>query len=207
MPSKFVVRNLQGNSYYHVYNRGAENRDIFLDFQDYETFLFYLFIYTAAPDQVRKKYPNLPPRLMAKNLFGEIYLIAYCLMPNHFHLLLKQKSAASMPKLLKQVINGYITYWGKKYKKSGRIFHGRYQSMKIQSEYLLIQMMRFVHLNPSVARLVAKPQEYPWSSYITYIKTKEFINRFASVAEWEKFHLDKREYELNLPKIAHLTID
>ena len=128
-------------------------------------------------------------------------------MPNHFHILLKQESSNAMPKFMKQITNGYITYFNKKYKKTGRVFHGKYKSIKIESEYLLIQMTRFVHLNPSIARLVSNPQDYPWSSYITYLKTNEFINRFGSIEEWQKFHLDRNGYEQNLAKIAHLTID
>jgi putative transposase len=207
MPSRYVVRNLRENSYYHVYNRGVDNRNIFQDREDYETFLYYLYIYTASPGTVQQKYPKLPPRLTAKNLFGETYLIAYCLLPNHFHLLLKQKSSGAMPRLLKQVINGYVTYFNKKYKKSGAIFQGRYKSMRIESEYLLVQMVRFVHLNPSIAGLTKNLNEYYWSSYVNKELTQGIINRFKNVEEWEKFHLDSVSYESNFNKIKNLTID
>src|SRR3989344_8362013 len=98
MPSKYVVRNLRENTYYHVYNVGIGGSDIFLDDQDYETFLYYLYIYTAPPDAVAARYPDLPPRLAAKNLSQDIIVVAYCLMPNHFHLLLRQKAPGTMPR-------------------------------------------------------------------------------------------------------------
>ncbi|MDO8503803.1 MAG: transposase [bacterium] len=206
MPSKYVVRNLRGNSYYHVYNRGVENRDIFLDRQDYETFLFYLYIYTAVPEEIQVKYPNLPPRLKIKNLSGDINLAAYCLMPNHFHLLVKQGSTNSMPRLLKQITNGYTTYFNSKYQRKGKLMHGRYKSVPIESEYLFVQMVRFIHLNPSIAGLCRDPGDYSWSSYKNPLHTNELMNRFGSTEEWEKFHLDQNSYQSNLPKIRDLTI-
>ncbi len=208
MPSKYMLRDLRGNSYYHAYNQGLESRDIFKDEQDYKVFLFYLYIYTVPLEAVLAKYPDLPPRLQAKNLSRDVNLVAYCLMPNHFHLLLKQESSASMPRLLKQVTNGYTTYFNSKYQRmGGRLMHGRYKSALIESEYLLVQMVRFVHLNPSSTGLCANPGDYSWSSYKNPLHVNELMDRFGSLEEWEKFHLDKESYERNLEKIANLFID
>jgi putative transposase len=207
MPSRFVVRNLQGNSYYHVYNSGSAKDNIFVDEADYKTFLYYLFIYSAPREAVIKKYPRLPTRLKAKNMSNDIFLISYCLLPNHFHLLLKQKPEDAMPKFMKQVINGYLTYFNKKYKKSGTIFRGRYKSVRIESEYLLVQMIRFVHLNPSIHSLCQDIKDYSWSSFTNPLWGSGIINRFKSVEEWENFHDDKKSYELNFNKIKDLTID
>jgi putative transposase len=201
MPSRFIVRNLQGNSYYHVYNSGSPKDNIFIDETDYRTFLYYLFIYSAPLELVLEKYPKLPARLKAKNMSKDIFLISYCLMPDHFHLLLKQTPPDAMPKFMKQVINGYLTYFSKKYKKQGSIFQGRYKSVRIESEYLLIQMIRFVHLNPS------EFQTYPWSSFTNPLGGAGITNRFKSVEEWKNFHNDKKSYEANFDKIKDLTID
>src|SRR3989344_2939187 len=205
MPSRFVVRNLRKNSYYHAYNIGVENRNIFLDRQDYKTFLYYLFIYISPLETVKARYPDLPPRLALKNLSTEIIMVAYCLMPNHFHLLLKQKTIEAISKLMKQVSNGYTTYFNVKYKRVGSLLRGRYKSILVESDYLLVQMTRFVHLNPLVAGLVAIPGEYPWSSYVNHIANSGIINQFGSLTEWEKFHLDQNSYEQNLIKIRNLT--
>lgn len=201
-----MIRRLRGNSYYHACNQGVEGKDIFKDEEDHKTFLFYLYIYTVPLEIVLARYPSLPARLRAKNLSSEIRLVAYCLMPNHFHLLLKQESASSMPKLLKQITNGYTTYFNSKYQRTWRLMHGRYKSVLIGSEYLLLQMVRFVHLNPSTAGLCADPGDYIWSSYKNPLHTNELMNRFGSLEEWEKFHLDKDSYQLNLPKIKDLMI-
>lgn len=201
MPSKYVTRNLKGNTYYHIVNSGAEGKDIFIDKEDYETFLYYIYIYTASPDKIKLKYPNLPKRLNIRNLYNDIFVVAFCLLPDHFHLLLKQKSEDAMPRFLKQVINAYITYFNKKYKKKGSVFTGRYKSMVIESEYLLAQMVRFVHLNRSDFK------DYPWSSYVTNDIADGLKSRFGSAEEREKFHLDNESFDQNFIKIKDLTID
>jgi putative transposase len=201
MPSKYVVRDLKGNSYYHIYNSSIEGSGLFLDRDDYQTFLYYLYIYTADPAKLKIKHPNLPRRLLARNLFNDIFMVAYILMPDHFHLLLKQKNPDAMPRLMKQVINAYVTYFNKKYKKRGTIFRGRYKSIRIESEYLLTQMVRFVHLNtPDFIN-------YEWSSYIPNDVADGLKARYSSPEEREKFHLDKASYIENFPKIKDLTID
>lgn len=200
MPAKYIVRNLRGNSYYHTYNRGG-NEAIFLDDDDYKTFLYYLYIYTAPMSEVAARHPELPARLKAKNLGADVRLVAYCLMPDHFHLLLKQQSSDIIPKLLKQMSNAYTTYFNTKYKRKGKLMHGRYKATLIESEYLLVQMVRFVHLNPP------NFGDHLWSSYKHPLQTNELLNRFDSPEEWEKFHLDQNSYQLNLPKIKHLIIE
>lgn len=206
MPLKLVTRHFKENAYYHVYNQGLGNREIFLDKEDYEKFLYYLNIYTLNPSEVAQRYPDLPDRLKNKNLYDEIKLIAFCLMPDHFHLLLKQKSERCLPKLLKQVTNAYTTYFNAKYHHSGAVMKGRYRAVLVESEFLLIQMVRFVHLNPLIAGLHSDPLSYVWSS-INHHDTNELLNYFGSVSEWEKFHLDRVGYESGREKIRSLTID
>ena len=207
MPSRLLVIDLKENSYYHIYNQGREGRKLFIDSDDYLKFLDYLFIYTAAIDKVRLKYPKLPKRLADKNLSGQVYLIAYGLFEDHFHILLKQKSSTAMPALLKQVTNAYVTYYNKKYSKKGSPFAGRYKSVRIESEYILTQMVRFVHLNPSFLEVPRDFKNYQWSSYKNNNLTVGILNRFSSFEEYEKFHLDEKSYKDNFEKIKKLTID
>ena len=118
MPSKYVVRNFTEDSYYHVFNRGVEKRDIFLDDEDYTTLQSYLFKYLQPIEKVAEKYPDTPTRLYGKNLSEEVELVAYCLMPNHFHLLLKQNTKDGISKLLKQLTNAYTLYFNQKNSKT-----------------------------------------------------------------------------------------
>ncbi len=201
MPSKFVVRNLKGNSYYHVYHSGNNGNNIFIDHEDYRTFLKYLYIYTSDPSKSILKYPDTPKRLYLRNLFNQVFIVAFILMPDHFHLILKQKTEKDVPTLLKQMVNAYITYFNKKYNKKGTVFNGRYKSTLIESEYLLTQMVRFVHLNSPDFKT------YEWSSYVTNDIADGLKARFETPEERERFHSDKASFVENFPKIKDLTID
>src|SRR4030043_1464419 len=130
MPSRFIVRNFVENGIYHIYNKSVEEK-LFNDDQDYRVFLFYLFIYTSSPVIVKGKYSDLPLRLESKNLNDEIKILGYCLIPNHFHLLLQQKTRNAIPKLMKQIINGYTLYFNQKSKRIGNLMQGRYKATKI----------------------------------------------------------------------------
>lgn len=207
MPMKFVTRTFKSNAYYHVFNRGMGGREIFLDKEDYETFLYYLEIYTAPVESVAAKFPKLSQRLIRNNLNEEVKLISYVLMPNHFHLILKQKSARALPRLLKQVSNAYTTYFKAKYKSLGGVMQGRYRAVLIESEFLLVQMVRFVHRNPVSAGFSLDPRTYVWSSINDHSEENELLNSFGGVEEWDRFHLDLDSFEANLQKIKQLTID
>lgn len=217
MPSKHVIRNFSENSYYHVFNRGVEKRKIFLDEQDYNMFLYYLSIYLLPLEQVLLLYPDFPLRLYGKNLNKEIMLISYCLMPNHFHLLLKQNSLDGVSKLLKQVTNAYTFYFNNKYKRVGGLMQGRFKAVSIETDELLLHIIRYIHLNPVVAGLVKNPKDYKWSSHNHYLGngeiTKSFVDTcrtlsyFTSVKKFESFILDHADYARELDKMKHIVLE
>lgn len=154
MPQKNTVKLFFTNSYYHVYNRGVEKRDIFMDQEDYKTFLFFLKKYLSPP---RKG------KISINKLHEEIKLIAYCLMPNHFHLLLKQKSKDAITRLLRRVATNYVVYFNKKYKRVGSLFQGVYKAVLIDTTEQFIHLSRYIHLNPK------NYQDYPYSSYTSFV--------------------------------------
>lgn len=142
--------------YYHVYNRGVEKRTIFQNEQDYKVFLKYLKEYLTPPpekkilkrdftvkDTVFKGIPRQP-----KNYYKEIELSAYCLMPNHIHLLIKQKSKGSMKEFLHSLLLRYSMYFNKKYDRVGPLFQGRYKAVLITKDPYLLHLSRYIHLNP-----------------------------------------------------------
>lgn len=215
MPSRYVIRSFSENSYYHIFNRGVEKRQIFQENQDYQIFKYYLFIYLQPIKSVLTKYPSLPLRLQAKNLNTELDLISYCLMPNHFHLLLKQVSIDTISKFLKQITNAYTEYFNKKYQRTGALMEGRFKSVLINSDNLLIHTSRYIHLNPFTANLVRNLKNYQWSSYPEYLndtennlcKKKIILDQFPSHSQYEQFVLNQANYAKELEKIKHLTID
>lgn len=215
MPSKNVVRNFFEDGYYHIFNRGVEKRLIFLDDQDHQIFLYYLFVYTQPIETVLLRFPNLPIRLYNKNLNSEVELIAYCLMPNHFHLLLRQKSRDATSKLIKQITNAYTFYFNKKYQRVGSLFQGRFKAVSIGSDELLLHISRYIHLNPLVAEIVINLKDYQWSSYPEYMKKSKdpmcsreiILSYFPSDSEYGRFISDQVDYARELDRIKHLTLD
>jgi len=173
MPSRNVLKNYLEDGVYHVYNRGVERRDIFLDNQDYEYFLYLLKTYLVPPQKGWD--PVQGPTLREKpNFADEIVLLAYCLMPNHFHLLIKQKNIDSMPRFVKCVCTNYSMYFNKKYDRVGSLFQGHYKAILIANDNYLLHLTRYIHLNPTTQK-GWDPVQGPtllrtaWSSYENYL--------------------------------------
>lgn len=215
MPSKYTLRSFVEGGVYHVYNRASGEKTLFKDEADYETFRFYLYIYLKPMKTVLGKYENLPFRLQIKNLHKEVDALAYCLMPNHFHLLLKQTSQDGVTKLMKQVTNAYTEYYNKKYQIQGPLMQGRYKAVSIDKDAYLLQIARYIHLNPVVANLVEKAGDYPWGSAREYesaliesICNKRIILSYYST---EKAHMnfinDYDDYAAQIHKLKQLIIE
>ena len=149
MPAKNVVKFYIPNSIYHIYNRGVEKRRIFLDEQDYKILLSYLKLYLSPKEESANEIINHDLKIDNKekiiselyklnNFYNKIELISYVLMPNHFHLELKQKNKKEIESFMRSLITKYSKYFNKKYERVGPLFQGRYKAVLINNtEYLL----------------------------------------------------------------------
>lgn len=215
MPSRNIIREFSPQEFYHVYNRGVGESDIFSDDQDYQIFLYYLQIYLLPLEHVLQKYKNLPLRLYCKNLSEEVELLAYCLMPNHFHFLLFQKPKDGVTKLLKQLSNAYTLYFNSKYQHAGSLFQGSYRAVKVTNIEQALHLSRYIHLNPLVSEITADLREFPWSSYHEYLNLNEptlihrqqVLSAFPNHSAYSQFVLDQADYGKDLEKLKHLFLD
>lgn len=107
-----------------------------MDEKDYRFFETYLSIYLYPLPEVLKRYPDVPSRLHSKNLSNDVELLAYCLMPNHFHLILKQKTIHGISKLMKQMINAYTLFFNQKNNRTGSLMQGRFKAVQITDAHL-----------------------------------------------------------------------
>jgi len=177
MPQKNTIKKYVKNGYYHIYNRGVEKRAIFLDDQDYRVFL-HLLKYYLRPDSLDKKHPVLEvsnlhlirPRPL-KNLSSEIDLLCYCLMPNHFHLLIQQKTIDGIQTLMRKIGTSYSMYFNKRYDRVGHLFQGTYKAALIETDEYLLHLSRYIHLNPRELTGI-NPVNYSYSSYKNYLGIK-----------------------------------
>ncbi len=168
MPARNSVKLYLENSYYHIYNRGVDKRIIFQDKLDYKIFLTYLCNYLSKRSIFRVEPAIMPIR--QTNYYKSIKLVAYCLMPNHFHLLIKQISKMAMPLFMKSIANAYTKYFNERNDRTGHLFQGRYKAILVSEEPYLLHLTRYVHLNPEESGF--NPKTYKYSSYQDYLGIK-----------------------------------
>ena len=158
------------NTYYHVYNRGVEKRTIFLDEKDYKVFLSYLQFYLMPPPSLRGPSPKSYPSQQLSNHNNKISLVSYCLMPNHFHLAIKQVDKDSMTNFIRALSTRYSMYFNKRYTRVGSLFQGRYKAVLIENDMQFLYLTKYIHRNPlALAEYTAKNLlDYPYSSYRNY---------------------------------------
>lgn len=143
MPARNVTKEYQENSYYHVYNRGVEKRQIFLDDEDYKMFLSLLKRHLT-----RTKETNIRGQEY-ESFGGRLELLAFCLMPNHFHLLFYlNNDTTAIAELMRRVLGTYTTYFNRKYDRVGHLFQGVYKASSINDDAYLLHISRYIHRNP-----------------------------------------------------------
>ena len=157
MPARNAIKTYVQDGYYHLYNRGVERRQIFLDAQDYNVFLGYLAEYLSHKDEKRLseaiaagnlssiERQKLNRKLQIGNYSSKITLLAFCLKPNHFHLLVKQSTSDAINKFMRSLSTRYSTYFNRKYKRGGALYQGVYKAVLIDDEAQYLHISRYIH--------------------------------------------------------------
>ena len=135
-----------------------------MDKDDYEFFIFKLK-QNIFPDKTAKRTKPLPA--------GSFSLPSYCVMPNHFHLLLRQNNTYTAQQLLLRICTSYSKYFNKKYKRVGHVFQDRFKQVEINDEKQLLWLHAYINLNPVLDRITTKPENYQWSSYNEFFKSSD----------------------------------
>jgi len=185
------------NQIYHVYNRGVEKRKIFIDDKDYLRFIHDLFefndeavaknlffYFNRSTSEVQPHY--LKPERKPRKLLVEVLI--FCLMPNHFHLLIKQKKNNGVVKFMQKIGTGYTMYFNQRYERVGPLFQGRFKAKLVNQESHLIHLPYYLHCNPldlespewrekeikNYKKAMSFLEKYRWSSFLDYIGEKNF---------------------------------
>ncbi len=197
MPSPNVIREYVPESYYHVYNRGVEKRIIYQDAQDYAVFMSYLRRHLSPDD-------TLDSQKRPYKFYGSIDLVAYCLMPNHFHFLLYSKEDPSqIAKFMQSLCIAYSMYFNRRYKRVGGLFQGRFKAIRIANDAYLQHISRYIHLNPTDYK------SYKWSSLqyylnadkVNWLHPERILDIFG--ASYGEFIDEYHDQKLILQKIKH----
>lgn len=197
MPAKNSIKQYVEKGYYHLYNRGVEKRTIFEDEQDYGVFLGYLKEYLIEKDEeaLREKLADksisgkekdrISKVLQLNNFAGEITLLAYCLMPNHFHFLVKQNEAGSIDKFINSLGTRYTMYFNRKYERVGRLYQDVYKAVLVTTEEQWLYLSKYIHKQALAFQGVAlesQPSSYP--EYLgvrnsAWVQSREILAYFS----------------------------
>lgn len=141
--------NLAPGEFYHIYNRGTDKREIFLTKNDYDRFLSLLYLANSSEKVDLKRQGRTLSEIMAINK-GEnlVDICAYCLMPNHFHLILKERDAGGISRFMQKLITGYTMYFNKLNARNGALFQGKFKSEHANEDRYLSYLISYIHLNP-----------------------------------------------------------
>ena len=182
MPSRNIIKTDAPDCYYHIYARGNNKQNIFIDDDDFATFLNLFKRYLADEqsfDNHKVPYPHLKDKL---------HLIGYCLMPNHFHALVYQIEKGAMETLMRGVLTSYSRYFNKKYDRCGPLLESRYKASTINAQQYLKHIARYIVLNPK------SWLTYKYSCLPYYLGTQK-AEWFDSVPILELFNNKPEEFK------------
>lgn len=202
------------NFFYHIYNRGVEKRRIFNNPSDYQRFLKMIYYYQfSGPKPSFSTYMRRKVKDFSKNP-KIVEIVAYCLMPNHFHLLIKQLRENGVSEFIGKLSNGYTKYYNIKYGRIGPLLQGVFKAKIMETNEHMLHISRYIHLNPYVAGLVESLNTYPYSSYQEYIGgnngicfLEPILEFFKEPNEYKDFVEGHGDYARELEMLKHLLLD
>lgn len=197
MPGRNLEKTYVEDTFYHVYNRGVNKEPIFKEQSDYVVFLNLFKRYLGEEPTENKlggKYPWL---------HNDIELVAFCLLPNHFHALVYQHRLDSMTQLFKALSTSYGMYFNKKYQRVGPLFQNRFKASLINQDEYLQHISRYIHLNPKDYRRwdFSSLPYYLEERDAIWIRPQRILDLFDSIADYREFLEDYEDYKRNLDKI------
>ena len=219
------------NQIYHIYNRGVEKRNIFKEDKDYFRFLHDLFEFNDENDVFNVAYyfnlqtkeiesQHLETERKPRKLLVEILI--FTLMPNHFHLLLRQKKEKGIVRFMQKLGTGYTNYFNKKYERVGSLFQGRFKAVLIKEESHFLHLPYYIHSNPLDLNYGSSTpidwlENYRWSSYLDYIGKKNFpsvtsrdflLEFFGGEKEYQKEMIKwLKEKDENIEEIKDIILE
>lgn len=224
MPARVLP--LVTNEIYHIINRGNASVPIFKVKHDHQRFIQTFLYYQNINPPIRfSKFTKLNNtnrgkilrELKEKKKFL-VELIAYCLMPNHFHFLLRQNKEDGILNFIRLSTNSYSRYFNTKYRRRGSLFEGRFKAVRIETDNQLLHVSRYIHLNPYSSYLVKNFESllsYPFSSLPEYLGNvregvcqKEIIlEHFPNAGKYKEFVSDRADYQRSLEEIKHQLLE
>ena len=219
---------------YHIYNRGVEKRNVFSEDNDYLRFVHDLFEFNDSNPAPKFYIPSRPqlsevslPNREPREFLVEI--LVFVLMPNHFHLMVRQKIEGGVTEFMRKLGTGYTNYFNQKYERVGALFQGKFKSIRINNDSHFLHLPYYIHLNPldlvapewrnreiknykQAARFL---ENYRWSSYLDYIGQKnfpsvtqrEFLLKFYDGSDKYKKEMGSWLRNIGLEEVKAVTLE
>ncbi len=210
---------------YHTFNRSIARQPIFLNVRSYSRALGLINFYSYVQPRLRFSHYNRLPLKEKANFLEDlkingrkqIKLLAFCLMPNHVHFLMKELEKNGISRFMSNFQNSYAKYLNLKTDRTGSLFQSMFKAVRIESDEQLIHVCRYIHLNPLTSYVIKDTDDlerYQWSSYPEYFKrTSDLIDIdlisefFPSKKAFKRFTLDQVDYQRELDKVKHLSFE
>ena len=222
MPGRSVL--LVTNQIYHVFNRGIDRRITFTTKREFsramDAVTFYRFEKLPVRlSQLLSFHIDRKNEILDKLVDSEkiVQIFCCCLMPNHFHFLLRQQKDNGISKYLSNLQNSYTRYFNTRHERDGSLFMDQFKAVRIETDEQLLHVSRYIHLNPYTSYVVKSLQElesYRWSSFSDYLSDKKgFVDKdfilefFKNKEQYKKFVFDQADYQRDLHEIKHLTFE
>jgi putative transposase len=207
---------------YHVYSRSISDHIIFKNSIDYSRMVKEFSFYSIAAPPCKFSMihkishdftPNMSNTLSSPKRLVDI--LAYCIMPTHIHLVLKQLAENGISRFMRPVLKSYSQYFNLKYKRNGPLWDGRFKNVLVKNDEQLLHLHRYIHLNPVTKSIVNDPKDWNYSSYREYLgkvnknmKLCNFSNYFKmKPSSYENFVKDRIDYQRKLAFIKYLTLE
>ncbi len=216
---------LETGNIYHVLNKSIAGFKIFLVEKDFSRMLSAVKYYQLknAPfsfsrlARAKKNPKDLANEKINKFLNNNtdklVEIIAYCLMPTHIHLILRQVKDEGISIFMNRILGSYTRYFNLFYKRKGPLWEGRFKNVLVESQEQLYHLTRYIHLNPVTAYLADSPKDWPFSSYREYLKSsQDSICKYDNIFEinpssYKEFVENRASDQRKLAKLKKLTLD
>ncbi|PIY69232.1 hypothetical protein COY90_01730 [Candidatus Roizmanbacteria bacterium CG_4_10_14_0_8_um_filter_39_9] len=211
------VRIFEAKSIWHICNKSIANFKIFNSPQTCSRFAQIVDYYNS--DGISKKFSKVVhsrsfflPGLLTVGSFRKFKLLSYCIMPDHYHLLLKVIKEGEISHYINTIQNSFTRYLNEKYRRKGPLWQSRFRCVQIKNNSQLLHVGRYIHLNPVTGMLVDKPEDWHYSSYKDYIFDPKILDimheiSIRSVRQYKTFVEDQIDYQKKLRSIKKWLLD
>lgn len=219
-------RNIATGQIYHVFTKSIANFKVFNSEENYCRIMDAIKYYQV--EQMPFRFSRfLELKNYEKNSFEKHFasfvdgkekgfqIVAYCIMPTHLHLVLKQLKENAVSAFMRKTLDSYTRYFNVKYKRKGPLWEGKFKSILVETDEYLLHLSRYIHLNPVTSYLVDAPEDWKYSSYLEYISKSENAESLCEYdglfditpSMYQNFVEDRIGYQRELAKIKHLLLE